>query len=193
MTDLPHSVDRLLRLRPEASCLVIIDVQERLAQAMPPDTLALLRRAVLVLGTAAKRLGVPVLVTEQYPQGLGSTLADLEPALVGAARFEKTCFSAVEGDGFAARLREHNPTSVVVVGMEAHVCVFQTTRDLSSAGFVVHIPFDGVCSRREDHKQAGLGLCTRAGAVITSAESVVFDWLGRAGTETFRDLSKLVR
>jgi nicotinamidase-related amidase len=77
--------------------------------------------------------------------------------------------------------------------METHVCVFQTVRDLLSAGFVVHVPIDGVCSRREDHKQAGLELCRSAGAVVTTAETVVFDWLERAGSDDFRELSKLMR
>jgi nicotinamidase-related amidase len=90
-------------------------------------------------------------------------------------------------------LREQAPSAVVVVGMETHVCVFQTVRDLQSAGYVVHVPLDGVCSRREDHHQAGLELCRRAGAVVTTAETIVFDWLERAGTDDFRELSKLIR
>ncbi|MET0412913.1 MAG: isochorismatase family protein, partial [Polyangiaceae bacterium] len=155
--------------------------------------LVALERAVKLLGGAAQRLGACTLFTEQYPRGLGPTLPALLPALSGAERFEKVCFSAFEADGFAARLREQAVSAVVVLGIEAHVCVFQTVRDLLSAGFVVHVPIDGVCSRRDDHKQAGLELCRRAGAVLTTAETVVFDWLERAGSDDFRELSKLIR
>jgi nicotinamidase-related amidase len=193
MNDQPHSLSRLLKLRPDTTCLVVIDVQERLAPAMPAAALAALERAVTLLAAAARRLGARVLVTEQYPRGLGHTLPRLAPALVDAQRFEKVSFSAFEADGFAACLREQAPSAVVVVGMETHVCVFQTVRDLLSAGFVVHVPLDGVCSRRDDHQQAGLDLCRRAGAVVTTAETIVFDWLERAGTDDFRELSKLLR
>jgi nicotinamidase-related amidase len=193
MNDQPHSLTRLLKLRPDTTCLVVLDVQERLAPAMPEPALIALKRAVTLLGSAAQRLGARVLVTEQYPRGLGHTLPELEPVLADARRFEKVSFSAFEADGFAACLREQAASAVVVVGMETHVCVFQTVRDLQSAGFVVHVPFDGVCSRREDHHQRGLDLCQRAGAVVTTAETVVFDWLERAGSPEFRELSKLIR
>jgi nicotinamidase-related amidase len=193
MNDQPHSLTRLLKLRPDTTCLVVIDVQERLAQAMPGPALVALERAVTLLGSAARKLGARVLLTEQYPRGLGHTLPQVAAALGDAARFEKACFSAFEADGFAACLREQAPSAVVVVGMETHVCVFQTVRDLQSAGYVVHVPLDGVCSRREDHHQAGLELCRRAGAVVTTAETIVFDWLERAGTDDFRELSKLIR
>jgi nicotinamidase-related amidase len=193
MNDQPHSLTRLLKLRPVTTAVVVIDVQERLAPAMPEPELASLKRAVTLLAAAARRLGSRILLTEQYPRGLGHTLPELAPALEGAERFEKVSFSAFEADGFAARLREQAVSAVVVVGMETHVCVFQTVRDLLSAGFVVHVPLDGVCSRRDDHKQAGLDLCRSAGAVVTTAETVVFDWLERAGSEEFRELSKLIR
>jgi nicotinamidase-related amidase len=193
MNDQTHSLTRLLKLRPVTTAVVVIDVQERLAPAMPEPALGALERAVKLLGAAAQRLGSRTLFTEQYPRGLGATLPALLPALAGGERFEKTCFSAFEADGFAARLREQAVSAVVVLGIEAHVCVFQTVRDLLSAGFVVHVPIDGVCSRRDDHKQAGLELCRRAGAVLTTAETVVFDWLERAGSDDFRELSKLIR
>ena len=77
--------------------------------------------------------------------------------------------------------------------MESHVCVYQTVRDLVARGLEVHVPIDGVTSRRDDHRAAGIGLCERAGAVRTTTESVVFDWLGRAGTDAFRELSKRIR
>ena len=77
--------------------------------------------------------------------------------------------------------------------MEAHVCVFQTARDLARRGLTVHVAADGVASRRDDHRDAGLSLCERAGAVVTTTETVVFDWLERAGSEQFKLLSKVIR
>jgi nicotinamidase-related amidase len=81
----------------------------------------------------------------------------------------------------------------VLIGMEAHVCVYQTARDLVERGYAVHVPIDGVVSRRDDHRETGIALCERAGAVRTTTETVVFDWLGRAGTDVFRQISKLIR
>lgn len=194
MNDQPHSLTRLLELHPKTTSLLVIDVQERLAPAMPEELLGASLRAVRLLAAAARRLGASIAYTEQYPRGLGPTLPEVKEALgEGAVRFEKLTFSALETPGLSAHLREQAPSAVVVVGMEAHVCVFQTVRDLASAGFVVHVPFDGVCSRRVDHQSAGLSLCERAGAVITTAETIVFDWLKRAGSDEFRELSKLMR
>ena len=77
--------------------------------------------------------------------------------------------------------------------MEAHVCVFQTVRELTARGVTVHVPLDGVASRRDDHRAAGLSLCSAAGATVTTMETIVFDWLRRAGTDEFKRLSKLIR
>ena len=112
---------------------------------------------------------------------------------LGAPRIEKMEFSACGAPEFSALLAKLSPAAVVVVGLEAHVCVFQTVRDLRGRGFEVYVPVDGVASRREDHREAGLSLSERAGAFRTTAETIVFDWLGRAGTDAFRTLSKVVR
>ena len=102
-------------------------------------------------------------------------------------------FSAVEANGFAAHVDADPPRTVIVVGMETHVCVFQTVRELVARGINVHVPIDGVASRREDHRIAGLELCRSAGATLTTMETVVFDWLRKAGTPEFKKLSKLIR
>lgn len=183
------------RLSPSSSLLLIIDVQEKLAAAMHEASLSALERATHVLLEGAQALSVPVLVTEQYPQGLGRTLPKIADKLeaVSAKRLEKLTFSAVEAPGFGKLLQEIAPRSVVVVGMEAHVCVFMTARELAARGLEVHVPMDGVASRREDHKATGLSLCQSAGATITTAETVVFDWLGAAGGEAFKRVSRAVR
>jgi len=183
------------RLLPASTAVVVVDVQERLAAAMPEQQLREVLRASRILLEAARLLGAPVFVTEQYPKGLGPTLAELEPTLVaaGAKRFEKDAFSAADAPGFAEALIASGAKAAVVVGMESHVCVYQTVRDLVARGLEVHVPIDGVSSRRDDHREAGISLAERDGAVRTTTESVVFDWLVRAGSDEFKQLSKLIR
>lgn len=182
-------------LLPKSTLLIVVDVQERLVSVMPqPRMTDLLRAADILLG-AARDLHAPVLVTEQYPAGLGPTVNALIGPLeaAGARRLEKTRFSAVGEPGLDSILEASRASAAVVLGMETHVCVFQTARDLTTRGIETYVVVDGVCSRREDHRETGLGLCQRAGAVLTTAESVVFDWLGDAAHPSFKALSKLVR
>jgi nicotinamidase-related amidase len=183
------------RLVPERSLLLVVDVQERLAAAMQaPAMERLLANATLLLD-AASRLGVPVVASEQYPKGLGPTVAPLAEKLraAGAPVLEKLAFGAADDPGVAQAIAAHAPRAVVVVGMETHVCVFQTVRELARRGLAVHVVGDAVISRREEHRLMGLGLCERAGAFVAPAETVVFDWLHHAGTEEFRALSKQMR
>lgn len=183
------------RLHPKDCVVLIIDVQEKLAAAIPPAQLAELTRAASVLIEAAGVLGAKVLATEQYPAGLGRTLPTLTERLthVGAPTLEKIEFSACDNPAFQRALAATAARSAIVVGMETHICVFQTVRELAARGVTVFVPLDGVASRRDDHRAAGLDLCRTAGATITTAETIVFDWLGRAGTDEFRRISKLVR
>ena len=183
------------RLDPKSTAVIVVDVQERLAAVMPPEQLQELTRAIRILVEGARLLGAPLFVTEQYPKGLGTTLPELAEPLrsAGARRFEKNEFSACDSDEFAAALHESGARAAVVLGMEAHVCVYQTVRDLVSRGIEVHVPIDGVTSRRDDHRETGLRLCERAGAIRTTSESVVFDWLRRSGSDAFKQLSKLIR
>jgi nicotinamidase-related amidase len=185
----------MLRLIPKTTALVVVDVQERLAAAMPEQQMQELARATRILTEAARVLGAPVLATEQYPKGLGATLPEVASLLDASAakRFEKLEFSACDASGFGAALEAAGVKSAVVVGMETHVCVYQTVRDLVTRGLEVYVPIDGVASRRDDHRAAGLALCERAGAIVTTSESVVFDWLERAGSDEFRKLSQLIR
>jgi Isochorismatase family len=183
------------RLAPTKSLVAVIDVQERLAAAMPEERMARLLRGVGVLLEAAKLLGASVLATEQYPKGLGPTLPEIGTKLteMGASRIEKTVFSAAGAPAFVEGVERAAPAAVIVVGMEAHVCVYQTVRDLTARGLCVLVAVDAVVSRREEDRSVGIALCERAGAVPTTVETVVFDWLERAGTEEFRALSKLLR
>ncbi|EYF02930.1 isochorismatase family protein [Chondromyces apiculatus] len=183
------------RVQPAESVVVVVDVQERLAPAMPEAQLAALTRAATVLIEGAGLLGAGVLATEQYPKGLGPTIPRIQEKLdaAGVTVLPKMTFSACEAEGFEALWTKRGARVAIVVGMETHVCVYQTVRDLCAQGIEVLVPADGVASRREDHRQVGLDLCRSAGATITTMETVVFDWLRVAGTEPFRMLSKLIR
>jgi nicotinamidase-related amidase len=182
------------RLLPARCALLVIDVQEKLAAAMPAGQLAELTRAATVLLDAAALLGAKVIATEQYPAGLGPTLpAIVERLPAGALRLPKLDFSACDDPAFQRAWGEAGAQAAIVIGMEAHVCVFQTVRELAARGIEVHVPLDGVASRRDDHRAAGLDLCRAAGATITTMETVVFDWLGRAGGDAFKRLSKQIR
>jgi nicotinamidase-related amidase len=183
------------RLVPSQTLVAVIDIQDGLAPAMAPARMADVTRGVPVLLAAAKLLGAPVIATEQYPKGLKSTILPVREKLddLGVARIEKTAFSAAEVPEFQRALEAAAPKTVVVVGMETHVCVYQSVRDLRARGLEVLVPVDAVASRRDEDRAVGLALCERAGAITTSVETIVFDWLGRAGTDAFRAISKLLR
>lgn len=180
---------------PKDTLILVVDVQERLASAMPAARLADTVRAGSILLEAATTFGAGVLATEQYPQGLGPTVAALAERLdaARAPRLTKTSFSACGDPAIAEQLAALGKHTVVVLGMETHVCVFQTVRDLAARGLRVLVPQDGVASRRDDHRDVGLELCRAAGATVTTTETLVFDWLGAAGSDAFKRLSKLIR
>lgn len=186
-----------LTLRPDQTALLIVDVQEKLLPAMPPfDGRRLVACAELLIETA-RAFRMPVLVTEQYPAGLGPTVGALKARLEALETrpvvVEKTAFSACGPADVPRALGVAGTRSVVVVGMEAHVCVFQTARELARRGFHVHLPFDAVASRDPACRAAALGLLARQGVAVTTTETVVFDLLGDAKSVHFRGLSKLVK
>lgn len=187
-----------LSLRAATTALLVIDVQERLVAAMPEEAgkSAVARAERLVEG--AKIVGIPVLVTEQYPKGLGATVPSLqEKAIAADASFhEKVEFDATENDAVRAQLlrwRADGRTAIIVAGMEAHICVYQSARGLSSLGFSVHVAYDAVCSREKANVEIAKSLYHYAGAWVSSSEVVLFDLVGKAGTDTFKAISKLVR
>ena len=181
-----------LRLDRKTAAILVIDVQSRLTPAMPPDTLArVLKYAKALIGTG-KELGIPVLATEQYPKGLGPLLPELRE-LLPSPPLAKMHFSCGADPAFAAALEKLGRKQIVVCGMESHVCVFQTVRDLVGMGYEVHLCADAVSSRLEVHRQSGIELCRQAGAVITNAESAIFDLLHVAGTPEFKKVSALVK
>ncbi|BDG08377.1 isochorismatase family protein [Anaeromyxobacter paludicola] len=181
-----------IRLDPAQACVLVVDVQERLCTAMPQEPLAQLVKYARALAGAAKELGLPLLATEQYPKGLGATLGALREVLP-AQPLVKSTFSCAADPGFAAALEATGRRQVILAGMETHVCVFQTARDLVERGYQVQVCADAVTSRFEVHRATGLELCRAAGAVVTTAETAIFDLLHACGTPEFKKVSPLVR
>lgn len=175
------------------SVLVVVDVQERLFNAMDAERRDDMVANVKILVSAARRLDVPVLVTEQYPKGLGRTLPELRTLLGDTAPFEKTAFSCAGADGFLDQIHALGADHVILTGIEAHVCVLLTALDLLTRGLRVSIVADAVCSRRPANLEIGLGQARQASAVVTATETVVFQLLGGADSDAFRELSKLLR
>jgi nicotinamidase-related amidase len=173
--------------------LTVVDVQERLFNAMDAERRDDMVSNVKILAAAARRLEVPVLLTEQYPKGLGRTLPEVKALLADVPPLEKTAFSCTGADGFMDRVTAAGADHVILTGIEAHVCVLLTALDLLGRGLKVSVVADAVCSRRAANLEIGLAQARQAGAVITSTETVVFQLLGRADTDAFRELSKLLR
>lgn len=185
-------MSRTVRLDRRTAAVLLVDVQERLAPAMPPETLERVVKYATALVEGAKALEVPVLATEQYPRGLGATVPELARLLPSPA-LAKVHFSCGADPAFAAALEATGRRQVVITGMETHVCVFQTARDLVAMGYEVHVCADAVSSRTEEHRRVGLELCREAGAIVTTAETALFDLLHQAGTPEFKKVSALVK
>lgn len=178
------------RFHRESAALLVIDVQERLCAAMRPDALARMVNRTLAAIEGAKALGLPIVVTEQYPKGLGHTLEAVRTRIEGFAAVEKIEFSALVPlvrEKLAAR------PQVLVTGMESHVCVFQTVRDLTDSGLTPFLATDAVISRDAVDHGVGLQLCRDAGAVMTTVETALFDALGKAGGPQFKAVSAAVK
>jgi len=180
--------------RADDSHLLIVDIQEKLAPAMPPDARREVLATVQTLLTAAGELAVPVVATEQYPKGLGQTIPDVSANFPpDAAVVAKNSFSCCGEPRFTETVSATGRNQVVIAGMEAHVCVVQTAVELLEAGYTPFVVADGVCSRREAHKANALDRLRALGVPVSNVESVLFEWLQRAGTDEFRKLARLIR
>ena len=184
------------RIVPNEMALLVVDFQERLAAAMPQVERLASQRNILLLMELAQRQAWPVVVSEQYPKGLGATVEPLASALATRPdihRLEKLHFSAGDAPGFREIFDRLERPRWVVTGMETHVCVYQTARSLLSMGAHVFVPEDTVVSRSPANRHRGLALMGSMGATITCTETVIFDALGVAGTDDFKALSKQLR
>ena len=183
----------MVNLTREETALLVVDVQERLFSVMEPGRRDATVKNIKILVAAAQRLGLPLLVSEQYPKGLGHTLPELKEGFVGVEPVEKVTFSCCAAEGFSDRLRGSGARNVIVTGIETHVCVLLTALDLLGAGYAVYVPADAVCSRARENYEIALSQLKDAGAVITSTETLFFQLLGRSDTDDFRALQHLIK
>jgi nicotinamidase-related amidase len=175
------------KLDADRTTLVVIDVQEGFRRAIPDFDRVAKAAATLIEG--ASIIGIPVVVTEQYPKGLGETVPEVAEHLPeGTDTLEKVVFSATEAEGFDLEGRDQ----ALVCGIETHVCVNQTALDLLTDGVDVQVAEDAVGSRTDENKRVGLQKMERAGAEVTSVETALFELLGRAGTDEFKRVQRLI-
>ena len=176
------------------SVLVIVDMQTTLSSVMPENEAESMRESTLSLIEATKKLGIPVLLTEQYPQGLGHTENPIKDALPDNAQlFDKTAFSCCGASGFMPALEKMGRKQIILVGQEAHVCILQTALDLTAQGYQVHVVEDAICARKTEHKFFALQRLQSQNVVISNYESVLFEWLRDASHPDFRAISGLLR
>jgi len=172
-----------------SATLLVIDVQDRI-NAVMADQGHLPRIEVLVEG--CRELEVPVLASEQYPQGLGPTVESLA-SILGGTPPGKLTFSCARDDSLRKEIEDSGRNQIIVTGIETHVCVLQTAFDLLGLGFEVFVPHDAVNSRRPADKEWALHRMAAAGATITATESALFELLERCDTAAFKTVAKLIK
>lgn len=183
---------RRMLMRADLSVLFVVDVQERLLPAMADP--GAVEAGVARLMRGARRLGVPLLVTEHYPQGIGPTVASLAGLCTPGERVGKIHFSCADEPDVRDVLSLLAPRrQAVLCGIEAHVCVLQSALGLAAGGWDVFVVADAVSSRRAADRDAGLARLAASGVGVVTGEMVLFEWLRRAGTDEFRDLLGLIR
>jgi nicotinamidase-related amidase len=174
--------------------LVVVDVQERFRGHI--DKYEALIAQVVTLVRALKILAVPVVITEQYPQGLGPTVTEIkniEAAGQSPAYFEKNYFSAAQAADFVDYLEKSGRKQIIVCGIETHVCVSQTVHDLLCRGYQTHVVVDAVASRNVLDRETGLEKMFASGSLPTTVEMVLFELLVRSGTADFKQVQSLVK
>ena len=174
------------------SQLIVVDMQTRLVTAMPEADIKTVIKNSGILIQAAKMLEVSVMLTEQYPKGLGNTVPELLALLPNAKPVEKVTFSCTAEPKFSRHLtRDHS--QIIIAGMEAHICVLQTVMGLINAGKQVFVAEDAIISRNSANKANAIARMRDAGCTISNTESIVFEWLGRAEGDAFKAISQLTR
>ncbi len=177
-------------LKKEETVLMIIDIQERLVPAMKYGKKVIDNTNILI--NIAQKMNIPVIGTEQYPKGLGKTVPEISANVDMDLFYDKLSFSGYNEE-IRVTLNSIGRKKVIITGMETHVCVFQTVRDLLENGYQVFVAEDAVCSRTKENHKNGLSLMDKMGAVTSNTETILFDLLKVAGTSEFKELSKLIK
>ncbi len=178
-------------LHPEATALIVVDVQERFRSAIAE--FEAMAAGCVKLVRAFRFLDLPILVTEQYPKGLGHTAGELKEALGPTEIPEKTAFSSMGCSGVPERLQALGAQSLLVCGIETHVCVQQTVHDLLAAGYPVHVAVDAVQSRRASDREIALRRMESAGTILTTTEMAAFELLADARHPRFKEVQALFK
>lgn len=179
-------------LERKRAALAVIDMQEAFRPVIEDFDEIASRIALMVEGAAA--LGLPVIVTEQYPRGLGATVEEIREKLpAGTEPIEKLAFSACGAPEFDLRLRERHIEQVMICGIEAHICVSQTAHDLLNRNYQVHLLSDAVSSRLARNREVAIAKLSRSGAIISSVEMALFELCGAAGTPEFKIVQSLAK
>lgn len=173
--------------------IIAVDLQERLMPTMY-NTEEITARAKVLLSGAAE-IGVPVIATEQYPQGLGSTIPEIAETFVPekSSVIAKTSFSVFGEEAFCNALRERHPSTLIFCGVETHVCILHSVFNALEAGYNVIIAADAVSSRKEAEKLLALESARQAGAWVLSTESILFSLLKNSRHPAFKAVSKLIK
>ena len=178
-------------LKKENTVLHIIDIQERIFNVMHnPD---FIRENMVRMTKAAHIFNIPIIWMEQYPKGLGSTIPELNEILSPQKPMEKMCFSSCGQSDFNTRLKQEGRNQILIMGIEAHVCVYQTVSGLLEQGYHVEVIADAVSSRTEKNYEMGLRVMESLGAKLTTVEMTLLELLEEAGTDEFKQISKLVK
>lgn len=178
-------------LKKEGCVLVVVDIQEKLLPAIHDFTSVLDRSVKMV--TAAKALAVPMLFTQQYTKGLGPTHSAITGLLPEFAYFEKTTFNCFGAPGFAEALAKLDAKTLVLIGIETHICVCQTALEALRRGYDVHVVADAIGSRTTANRGIGLDRIRQAGGVITATELTIYEWVERADSAEFKLILPLLK
>lgn len=179
-------------IRQEEALLAIVDFQEKLARAIKEDVVERTLENLIKLINLAKIYSIPILLTEQYPKGLGETLKEIRE-LLSEQPIEKIHFSCMEEEKFSKNLIKTGKRKIILTGMETHVCVLQTALDLLQRDYYVFVPRDAVCSRRKEDWETAINIMHDAGVVVTCTETLIFQILKRAGTPEFKKMLEFLK
>ena len=177
----------------QQSQLLVIDIQEHLASAMPAEVLEKIVASTHILLTAANELDIPIIHSEQYPKGLGNTVNAIAEHFPEGSSVTKTSFSCSDAEGFNDLIATQKRQQIIITGMESHVCVLQTALQLQQKGYVVFVVEDAICSRKKFNHKNAIKRLRQSGVVVTNVESVLFEWLRDATHPKFKTLSKLIK
>lgn len=172
------------------SLILIIDVQEKLLNMVKDLNV---QKNAEIIAKAARTLNIPVIITEQYPKGLGNTIQEIKNALPNAIYVEKTHFSAYKEEAFAEILRNQHKKQIIIFGIETHICVLQTAFELINNGYEVFVAQDACASRTEHNNSAALKRLLHAGAQIVTTEMVIFELLQSSKNPNFKELQSLIK